>query len=110
MFESRGSADSGESQTSCTFCLRTLCCHQRESVSITQEDNRKIINVKPWGIWVAQSVEHLTWAQVMISQFVSSSPAWSSVLIAQSLKPTSDSVSPSLLLPVHALSVSLYQK
>ena len=27
------------------------------------------------GAWVAQSVKHPTWAQVMISQFVSSSPA-----------------------------------
>ena len=38
-------------------------------------------------------------AQIMISQFVSSSPASGSVLTAQSLKPASDSVSPSLPLP-----------
>ena len=39
------------------------------------------------GIWVAQSVEHLTLdsAQVMISQFMGLSPASDSVLIAQSL-------------------------
>ena len=30
--------------------------------------------------WVAQSVEHLTWAQVMISQFVSPSPSSGSLL------------------------------
>ena len=35
--------------------------------------------------WVAQSVKHLTWAQVMISQFVNSSPLSGSVLTAQSL-------------------------
>ena len=43
-----------------------------------------------------QSVKHPTWAQVMISRFVSSSPASGPVLIAQSLRPASDSVSPSL--------------
>ena len=45
---------------------------------------------------MAQSVKHLTSAQVMISLFVGSSPASGSVLIAQSLEPASDSVSPSL--------------
>ena len=49
-----------------------------------------------WGAWVAQSVEWLTSAQVMISLFVSSSPTSSSVLTAQGLEPASDSVSPSL--------------
>ena len=49
-----------------------------------------------WGAWVAQSVERLTSAQVMISRSVGSSPASGSVLIAQSLEPVSDSVSPSL--------------
>ena len=48
------------------------------------------------GAWVAQSVGRLTSAQVMISRFVSSSPALGSVLTAQSLEPASDSVSPSL--------------
>ena len=38
-----------------------------------------------WGTWVAQSVEYLTSAQVMISQFMSSSPASGSLLSAQSL-------------------------
>ena len=45
---------------------------------------------------MAQSVEHPTSAQVMISQFVSLSPASGSVLTTQSLEPASDSVSPSL--------------
>ena len=48
------------------------------------------------GTWVAQSVKCPTSAQVMISRFVSSSPVSGSVLTAQSLKPVSDSVSPSL--------------
>ena len=62
------------------------------------------------GTWVAQLVNCLTSAQVMISQFVSSSPTSGSVLTAQSLEPTSDSVSPSLSAPPQlalALSLSL---
>ena len=51
---------------------------------------------KFWGAWVAQSVKHLTSAQVMISWVVGSSSASGSVLTAQSLEPVSDSVSPSL--------------
>ena len=47
---------------------------------------------------VAQSVKRPTLAQVMTSQFMSSSPASGSVLAAQSLEPASDSVSPSLSL------------
>ena len=50
--------------------------------------------------WVAQSVEHPTLAQVMISWFVSSGPKMGSVLTAQSLEPASDAVSPSLSLPL----------
>ena len=63
------------------------------------------------GTWVAQSVEQLTSAQVMISQLVSSSSMLGSVLTAQNLEPASDSVSPSLCpsLP-HALSFSLKNK
>ena len=45
------------------------------------------------GAWVAQLLERLTWAQVMISQFVGSSLASGSVLTARSLEPASDSVS-----------------
>ena len=49
----------------------------------------------------AQSVKRLASAQVMISRFMSSSPASDSMLTARSLEPASDSVSPplSLLLP-----------
>ena len=64
---------------------------------------------------MAQSVEHPASAQVMISQFMSSSPASGSVLAAQSLDPASDSVSPSLSAPpllalFLALSLSLKNK
>ena len=52
-----------------------------------------------WGAWVAQLVERPTSAQVMISRFVSSSPASGSVLTAQSLEPALDSVSPPLSAP-----------
>ena len=43
-----------------------------------------------WDAWVAQLVKHPTSAQVMISWFVSSSPALGSVLTAQNLEPASD--------------------
>ena len=59
---------------------------------------------------MAQSVERPTSAQVMISQFVSSSPESGSMLTAQSLELALDSVSPSLSGPpplVLCLSLSL---
>ena len=61
---------------------------------------------------MAQLVKCPTSAQVMISQFVSSSPALGSVLTAQSLEPALDSVSPlsdPSLLALY-LSLSLSQK
>ena len=48
---------------------------------------------------MAQSVKRPTSGQVMISQFVGSSPASGSVQTAQSLEPASDSGSPSLSAP-----------
>ena len=58
------------------------------------------------GAWVAPSVKRPTSAQVMISQFVGSSPASGSVLIAQSLGLASDSVSLALCPPLsHTLSL-----
>ena len=59
------------------------------------------------GAWVAQLVKRTTSAQVMISQFVSSSPVLGSVLTAQSLEPASDSVSPSLSAPSPLTALSL---
>ena len=55
--------------------------------------------INPRGAWVAQSVKRPTSAQVTISQSASSSPALGSGLMAQSLEPASDSVSPSLSAP-----------
>ena len=55
---------------------------------------------------MAQSGKQQTSAQVMISLLVGSSPASGSMLIAQSLEPASDSVSPSLSAPP-LLSLSL---
>ena len=52
-----------------------------------------------WSTWVAQSIERLTLAQVMILQFVGSSPASGSVLTAQSLESALGSLSPSLSAP-----------
>ena len=66
-----------------------------------------------WGAWVAWSVKRPTLAQVMVSWFVSSSPASGSVLTAQNLEPALDSVSPSLSahpLLTLCLSLSLSQK
>ena len=62
---------------------------------------------------MAQSVKHLTLAQVVISRLVSSSPASGSVLTAQSLELALDSASVALcpcLSPVHALSLSKINK
>ena len=58
---------------------------------------------------MAQSVECPTSAQVMISQFMSSSPMSGSVLTAQGLEPASDSVCVCVSLsapPLHTLSLS----
>ena len=66
-----------------------------------------------WGTWVAQLVKHPTSAQVMISQFVSSSPTSGSVLTAWNLEPASGSVCVSLsvstTIPQLALCLSLKQ-
>ena len=72
-----------------------------------------LLNFNSWGAWVAQSVKRPTSVQVMISQFVGSSPASGSVLTAQSLEPASHSVSPSLSAPsllMLCLSVSKINK
>ena len=67
--------------------------------------------IKIWGAWVAQLAERPTSAQVTILRSVSSSPASGSGLMAQSLEPASDSVSPSLSdPPPFMLYLSLSQK
>ena len=70
-----------------------------------------IVQNCPTYAWVAQSVKPPTSAQVTISRYVSSSPASGSGLMAQSLEPVSDSVSPSLSAPPpFMLCLSLSQK
>ena len=67
--------------------------------------------IRIWGAWVAQSIKHLTLAQVMISRFMILSPVSGSVLTAKSLEPASDSVSLSLSSPPPlTLSLSFSQK
>ena len=68
----------------------------------------KLLRSKPWSTWVAQSVKCPTLAQVMILQFVSSSPA---LLCTDSSEPgaylgfcVSSCLCPS---HAHALSLSL---
>ena len=77
----------------------------------TYRFNHFLKNVYFWGAWVAQSVERPTSAQVTILRSASSSPASGSGLMAQSLEPASDSVSPSLSAPLpFMLCLSLSQK
>ena len=86
----------------------TICDYEWASIGTLLSKRHSI-----QGRWVAQSVERLTSAQVMISQLVSLSPVLGSVLPAQSLEPALDSVSPSLSLPLthlHSVSVSLKNK
>ena len=72
-----------------------------------------ISSIKPEirGAWVAQSIEHPTSAQVIISHLMSLSPMLGSVLTAQSLESASDSVFPSLSAPpLLVLCLTLVQK
>ena len=55
---------------------------------------QELLKLQAQSAWVAQSVEHLTSAQVMISWFLGSSPTLGPVLTSQSLVPASKSVSP----------------
>ena len=62
------------------------------------------------GAWVVQLGECPTLAQVMISQFLSSSPSSDSMLTAQSLQPVLNSVYPSLSAPPLLITLSLKNK
>ena len=89
------------------------CWDEHWMLYVSQSDNKLYLKKTNRGTWVAQSVERLTSAQVMISRFVGSSPELGSMVIARSLEPASDSVSPSLSAPppsAHAPSLSLSQK
>ena len=76
------------------------------SILLSQHES-KTKGLKIRGTWVAQLVEHPISAEVMLSQFVSSSPMSGSMLTAQSLEPASDSVSPFLSALPHSCSVSV---
>ena len=65
------------------------------------------------GTCVAQSVKRLTLAQVVMSQFMSLSPALGSMLTAQSLEPAAYSMSPflsSFPSPAHSLFLKINVK
>ena len=89
-------------------------CHSQPTAQVREGSPRAravVIKNAVQGARAAQSAQRPTSAQVMISRFVSSSPASGSVLTARSLEPASDSVSPSLSpSPAHALSLSLKNK
>ena len=77
-----------------------------EAMQLKEGKNSLIRKLEVRGTWVAQLVRRPTLAQVMISQFTSSSLG--SVLTAQSLEPASDSVPPFLSVPpLLTLSLSL---
>ena len=64
-----------------------------------QRGHSFIIHKNTEGSWVAQLLKRGTSAQAMVSRSVSSRPASRSALTAQTPKPASDSVSPSLSVP-----------
>ena len=75
-------------------------CFSEVKMAITQLFCLLLRTLEGGGSWVTQLVKCAALAQVMISQFMSSSPALGSVLIAQSLESALDSVSPSLSAPL----------
>ena len=94
--------------------MEWITVEKRHSLSVlvlVSENRTNIGSGKHRGAWVAQSFKHPTSAQVTISRSVSSSPASGSGLMAQSLEPASDSVSPSLSAPpLFVICLSLSQK
>ena len=103
----RAPAESSLEQHREAFCsllskLAVVKAHTNPGTEVTKKSS------VGGGAWVTPSVKRLTSAQVMISWFMDSSPAWGSVLAAQSLEPASESVSPSVCpSPACALSLSL---
>ena len=91
-------------------------CEKKKKITETRFPANIFLVVKltasPRGTWVAQWVKHPASAQVMISQFVSSSPAWGSC--ADSSEPGACfglCVFPSLCpFPAHAQCLSLNNK
>ena len=95
----RGWAGSGIHGLHHSTCYINSLCNKPKSKVVEDERSAlgcRLRNSGIRGAWAAQLVKCPTSAWVMISWFVSSSPAWGSVLTAHSLEPASDSVSPSL--------------
>ena len=90
------------------MCLKQEGSFSAKSTKDWQVEKR-VLNRDARGAWVAQLVECPTSAQVMILWSVNSSPALGSGLMAQSLAPASDSVSPFLSVPPR-LTLCLSQK
>ena len=88
---SRQDIRSGPSLELCACSPQTQ--DQLSSLCQTKAGQALSLKLTNRGTWVAQSVKRPTSAQVMISQFLSSTSTLSSVLTAQSLEPASDSVS-----------------
>ena len=61
--------------------------HKQYKIVLAGVLNQLMLSLQGRGAWVAQSVERPTSAPVMISRFVSSSPASGPGLTAQSLAP-----------------------
>ena len=68
-------------------------------LTVGERSYKQIWNDGPPGWLSLLSIRLLISAQVMISPFMSLGPPSGSVLMAQSLEPVSDSVSPSLSAP-----------
>ena len=73
--------------------VQVLVDKQKANYRFKYGNRKQMIRENLGGAWVAQSVEHLTLAQVTVSRFVGSSPMSGSVLTARSLKPALDSLS-----------------
>ena len=87
----------------------TVKCGNNPKCPMTRNGFESVIEYPYWGggTWVAQSVELLTSAQVMISQFVSLGPTSGPVLTARSLESGSDCVCVSLRSSPNSRSISV---
>ena len=58
---------------------------RNQLMALCETANQQTRSVARWGAWLAQSVERPTSGQVMISQFVGSSPTSGSILTEKGL-------------------------
>ena len=108
------------SEATLTFCTRKPGRTPEKAWRVGQCTEEATQTLISWGAWVARSVKHPTLAQVMISQFVGSSPTLGSVLtlrawnLLQIMCPPLSAPSPLMLCLSlslnHALSLSVSQK